>query len=424
MPNYHVNRSLTSVPPESAPPRRWVLIQRTGRPMATEVDVQIAATPRQEAAAEVAADACMAWLDEVDQRLSRFKPESELSRLNASAGNWFACSDLLFEAVTVALQAARASGGLFDPTLLRLLAALGYDRDFALIAHRELAPGDSPLETAGTPAREAAWRGIECDYGRRRIRLPAGAQLDLGGIAKGWAADVALNRFCGAFPGALVNVGGDLRLRGGPATGTAWSIGIRDPRAEAERTDPTSTAPVMDVATITFSRGGLATSGAVRRWWRRGGRRAHHLLDPRTGQPIPLWIDTSDCLPSADGRTASPPPRLIATATALAPTAARAEVAAKLALLRGFPDALRAVEAAWERYGAVGPAADIDAGIALVLTFGSGEVAMSHNTAAYLASWATDGAPLPLRVPSPKATFGGRLSDRLATVTCHPSSEK
>ncbi|HEV2458742.1 MAG TPA: hypothetical protein VGS80_10295, partial [Ktedonobacterales bacterium] len=86
-------------------------------------------------------------------------------------------------------------------------------------------------------------------------------------------------------------------------------------------------------------------------------------------------------------------------ATALAPTAAHAEVAAKVALLRGYPDALRTVEAAWERYGAVGPETDADAGVALVLTFGNGEVAISQNLNTFLATWGTDGAPLPMAVP-------------------------
>lgn len=387
--------------PDTAHPDQWTIVRRAGRPMATDVSVQIAAMPHQLAAANASADACMAWFDEVDCRLSRFKPKSELSRLNAAEARWFAGSALLFEAVACALRAAQSSGGLFDPTLLRQIEALGYDRDFAQIAHREVL-GQEPAPLAPVPpASLAGWRGIELDSTRRRIRLRDGAQLDLGGIAKGWAADVVLNRFCEDFPGALINVGGDLRVRGGPEPGVAWSVGIHDPRDEAAGTDPD--APLRNVATITLSRGGLATSGALKRWWLRGGQRQHHLLDPRTGQPIPLWIDGSSSRQEGDDRRESGVRPLIATATALAPTAVRAEVAAKVALLRGFPEALRRVEAAWERYGAIGPAddPDADAGVALLLTFGSGEVAMSHNVTTYLDSWGTNGAPLPLKVPSP-----------------------
>jgi FAD:protein FMN transferase len=367
-----------------------ILVQRSGRPMATDVSVQIAAEPAQEAAAHAAADACMVWFDEVDSRLSRFQPESELSRLNRSAGRWFAASGVLYEALAVAVAFAHASGGLFDPTLLPQLEALGYDRDFDLIARREIAQDDDALHATPPLPPAPAWRSIEIDPNGRRVRLPKGSRLDLGGIAKGWAADVALARYCAPFPGALVNVGGDLRVRGGPAPGAAWSAGIRDPRGELAATPAVPTY----VASVTFSRGGLATSGALRRWWLRNGERRHHLLDPRTGSPMRVWIDQRDT--PADG-AGSPP--LIATATALAPTAAHAEVAAKVALLRGYPDALRTVEAAWERYGAVGPETDADAGVALVLTFGNGEVAISQNLSTFLATWGTDGAPLPMAVP-------------------------
>ncbi|HKW23539.1 MAG TPA: hypothetical protein VJO13_19310, partial [Ktedonobacterales bacterium] len=130
--------------------------------------------------------------------------------------------------------------------------------------------------------------------------------------------------------------------------------------------------------------------GAVRRWWLRDCVRRHHLLDPRTGEPAHLWIDARD---DADAG------RLIATATALAPTAARAEVATKVALLRGYPEALHAVEASWARHGALGPAVDADAAVALLLVLGDGRVILSQNFAAYLASWGTEGAPLPLHTP-------------------------
>ncbi|HKV86278.1 MAG TPA: FAD:protein FMN transferase, partial [Ktedonobacterales bacterium] len=291
-----------------------VLVRRQSRIMATEVSVQIAAPPEQRTRAEAVAEACMAWMRAVDETLSRFTPASELSRLNAGAGEWFAASDLLYEAVETALHAARASGGLFDPTLLTRLEALGYDRDFALISRRELdegrvsqshaegsqshaegsqnrhsdatmsSPPDAGLSSSPVPlpvrgegepdpqvaslaplpsaggrggGDEATWgRGdedthIALEPADRRIRLPRGARLDLGGIAKGWAADIALERLCHDCDHVLINVGGDLRLRGGPQPGQAWTTGIYDPRAEA----------VGDsgryAAVVTMSRGGL-----------------------------------------------------------------------------------------------------------------------------------------------------------------------
>jgi hypothetical protein len=127
----------------------------------------------------------------------------------------------------------------------------------------------------------------------------------------------------------------------------------------------------------------------VRRWWLRDGKRTHHLLDPRTGDPIELWIDQDSEL----GRPDAGP--LVATATALAPTAARAEVAAKVALLRGYPQALRLVESAWERPITLTTPPDADVAIALILTFGTGEIAMSANLPEYLATWGTQSVALP-----------------------------
>jgi thiamine biosynthesis lipoprotein len=379
------------------PPASRVVIAAADRVMATDISVQLAAPPEREPDARAAAQACMTLFREVDERLSRFRPQSELSQLNRAAGRWCGTSELLFAVVAQAIAAARGSGGLFDPTLLYPLEALGYDRDFAQIARREIpAAADTSSDAALHGGGVGGWQAIALDPARRRMRLPHGVGLDLGGIAKGWAADQAFERYCATFPGALVNVGGDLRAHGGPAPGQAWSVGVRDPRLELAGGDSDC------VAVIAFSRGGLATSGALSRWWLRGGQRQHHLLDPRTLRPARLWID-GDAAEAAN-------PALIATATALAPTAAQAEVAAKVAVLRGNPDALRRVEQAWQRHGALewsppegveGLEANPDTGVALLLTFGTGAVALSANMREYLDTWGTQGAPLPLRVGPP-----------------------
>lgn len=372
--------------------------------MATEVSVELVVTPAEVPTAEAAAAACLDWFDEVDRRLSRFRPESDLSLLNASPGAWHSASDLLYVAVARAVAAAHASAGRFDPTLLGCLEALGYDRDFALIAHGETC-GPDAADASGVPALPPlpyapGWRDIEFDSARRRIRLPRGVRLDLGGIAKGWAADVAVEHYCAPFANVLVNVGGDMRMRGGPEVGVPWSVGIRDPQQEvamrlAAAANTPLQAPPSYAANVLLSRGGLATSGAVWRWWLRAGERVHHLLDPRTGLPARLAID-SDAGASDNAAPDGSP--LLMSVTALAPTAARAEVATKVAVLRGHPASLHAVEAAWERYGAVGPDDDADVGVALIVTLSDGAVVVSSNIDAYLATWGTDGAALPLHV--------------------------
>jgi thiamine biosynthesis lipoprotein len=385
------------------------LVQRSRRMMGTEVSVQIAAEPEQARAAELAADSVLDWLAEVDARLSRFRPDSELSQLNRSSDTWFGASELTFAAVQRAIAAAQATGGLFDPTLLPQLEALGYDRDFSELVNPgrvDTLPDPTTAPDAVSVAAHGAWHSVALDSARRRIQLPAGVTLDLGGIAKGWAADVALERFCTPFPGALVNVGGDLRLQGGPQPGEAWSIGIRDPQVDRPELALGGASQETYRGMLGFSRGGLATSGAVRRWWWRGGERVHHLLDPRTGRPMRLWLGTPDA--PTDTAVAATSDTQIATVTALAPTAARAEVATKVALLRGFPDALRAVERAWEHWGAVAvdeaEQSNPDLGVALVIALGAGQLVWSSNLNDWLASWGTAGAPLP-------AVVGGAPGD-------------
>ncbi|HZC05645.1 MAG TPA: FAD:protein FMN transferase [Ktedonobacterales bacterium] len=344
--------------------------------MATQVGVHVLAEPGAEAVAHEAITACLEWFREVDVRLSRFTAESELSRLNAAAGSWQTVSPVLFDALAQSVRAAEESDGLFDPTLLTLIEALGYDRDFSAIRHSETRPalaGARSLWVGAGATVAGGWRAIELDAANRRVRLPFGVRLDLGGIAKGWAADVALERFFAPSQPALINVGGDMRARGGPETGGVWPIGLGTSEAALDA-DPT-TLPV-----VTLGAGGLAVSGARDRWWYQAGRRQHHLIDPRTGRPAQLWIDADD---SPDSATGEP---LIMAVAALAPTAAHAEVAAKVAIMQGYPLALRSVERAWAQMMTDPPTSQAQvtngygpAPVALILTLGTGELVCSQN---------------------------------------------
>lgn len=352
----------------------WVHVEATQRIMATSIGLHLAVPPDEVAAAREAIDRCLAWLVEVGQRLTRFDEASELCQLNASSGQWVRISPMLFAVLEQSVLAAQASDGLFDPGLLSLLEALGYDRDYGEIAQREAGiEWRVPVDVA----EPGAWREIELDAARRRVRLPPGLRLDLGGIVKGWAADVAAARYLGDFEQALVDVGSDMHVRGGLQPGEPWAIGVADPLTPAEE-EPGGARKTK--AVLALGQGGIATSGATGRWWYRAGERQHHLIDPRTGQSAQVYVDGTD---ARDGQTAA---SLIATATALAPTAAHAEIAAKVALLRGYPDALFAVEAAWSRY-AENPAAPRpygDSGVALILVLGNGVVKCSENLHAYL----------------------------------------
>lgn len=354
------------------------VVEQYRRLMGTAVGIHVAVASKAEREAQIAMSTCLDWLKDVECTLTRFDARSELSRLNAAGGQWCQVSDLLFSMIEASIAAATATDGLFDPTILPVLEALGYDRDFALVQADRVSRAGAPHSLARATAGD--WHGIQMDVPQRRVRLPRGTRLDFGGIAKGWAADIALDQFFTDVPDVLINMGGDIRVRGGPQTdGThaAWPVGIG---ASSELTP----GQLEQMPVVTLARGGLATSGASARWWYQAGERRHHLIDPRTGLPAQVWIDGVD---HDDDKTT-----LVTVATALAPSAAHAEVAAKVAVLRGYPTALRAVEQAWSRWmdpsvPALAPAESSsygDAPVALLLLLGSGEVVCTTNLQAYL----------------------------------------
>lgn len=258
------------------------------RAMGAEVSVVAAVPAAERAGAEVAR-----LFEHWEQALSRFREDSELSRLNARAGRPVAVSELLFGALASALAAARATAGLYDPTMLRALEQLGYDRSF------EQVPAQGPAAVA-RPDPGGAWRRVRLDERDWTVTVPAGVGIDLGGIGKGMAVDAAIGRLrAGGLALAMVNAGGDLRVLGAPAGVGSWPVAIDGPRGSL---------------TVPLARGALATSGIARRRWRQGAAERHHLLDPRSGQPAwtGLW-----------------------SVTVAAATCARAEVAAKTAFILG-----------------------------------------------------------------------------------------
>ena len=224
-----------------------------------------------------------------EERFSRFRDTSELTRVNRSAGRWVEVSQRFEQLVRLAIDHAEATGGLFDPTVLDAVIAAGYDRDFDEV----LAGARGALH----PSRPCG-RWTEVEISERAIRLPLGVGLDLGGIAKGSASDLAAEAATSnGLPWALVSAGGDLRLLG---DAPPIDVAIEDP------TDPSASA-----ARVTLLEGALATSSVMARAW---GDGLHHVIDPRTGGP-----SRTDAI----------------QATVWAPTCAEAEVLATWALLTG-----------------------------------------------------------------------------------------
>ncbi|MDQ1484660.1 MAG: FAD:protein transferase [Actinomycetota bacterium] len=247
------------------------------------VDVSLLVT---DASAIAAATALLQdELHKLDLACSRFRSDSELTAVNARAGELVQVSATLAAAIEVALHVARLTDGAVDPLLGTSLVALGYDRDFAAVPRQSRAP----VRTV----RLAHWSQIELDPIAGTVRIPPGSALDLGATAKAWGADRAaalIQRMVGG--GVLVNLGGDIATAGDAPAG-GWSIRVQDrPGGVADEPDGPS-------CTISIQAGGLATSSTTVRRWQRGGSWMHHLIDPRTGMPATSpWRTVSVAAPS------------------------------------------------------------------------------------------------------------------------------
>jgi FAD:protein FMN transferase len=209
-------------------------------------------------------------LDAIDLACSRFRDDSELVQLNAASGSEVEVSELLLEALLVALRAAETSGGLVDPTVGRTMRLAGYDRPFTVVRGRDgrlFRPSFSPAP---------GWRTVEVNESRGTVRARPGVELDLGATAKALAADRAARMAADATAsGVLVNLGGDIAVAGAPPPG-GWSIRIADDHAAP------LDAPGPAVSVVT---GGLASSGTTVRRWASADGELHHIVDPRTGRP-------------------------------------------------------------------------------------------------------------------------------------------
>jgi thiamine biosynthesis lipoprotein len=254
-----------------------------------------------------------AVLARIDRACSRFRPDSALSRLNASAaagggGRPTVVDPILLAAIEVALAAADRSGGLVDPTVGRALAAIGYDRDLGDV------PADDPTPVRPVPA--GGWRAVTVDRELGAVTVPPGIALDLGATGKAWAADLAAARLADRFGcPVLVNLGGDLAVAGGtPAGGReGWRVRVtEDHRVTKDHgvTRDHRAGRELPGQVVGIRSGGLATSSRTVRTWRRAGRLVHHLVDPRTGLPaLGTWrcvsVAAADCVGANTAATAA-----------------------------------------------------------------------------------------------------------------------
>ena len=247
-----------------------------------------------------------AWFESWEQRLSRFRPDSELSRLNQAGSGERPVSTLMVEVLQCALRAGRLSAGLVTPFVLDAVEAAGYDRSYELLDPEQQTrpgyPADNPQ----------ALSDMKLHPHRRTVFLPGGKRLDLGGVAKGWAADRSARRLGKQAP-ALVDAGGDIAVSGPQASGEPWPVAVADPFNPGAQLD-----------LVLLQRGGVATSGRDFRRWKQAGAWQHHIIDPRTGRPA-----LTDVI----------------SATVVASSALVAEAAAKAALILGSAEGVAWLDA-------------------------------------------------------------------------------
>jgi FAD:protein FMN transferase len=229
-------------------------------------------------------------IQRIDETCSRFKPDSELSRLNRHGGRT-PISPLLEEALTAALRAAEMTGGLVDPTVGARVEEIGYSVTFGAM------PQDGPpVELRVRQMR--GWHSVELDPGSHTVRIHEGTSLDLGASGKAWAADRAARAASETLDvGVLVECGGDVAVHGLAPEG-GWPVRVA------------SDVRARDGQDIVIRDGGVATSGTTSRRWRRGGVELHDIIDPATGLPVQTpWemvsVAAATCLEANAASTAA-----------------------------------------------------------------------------------------------------------------------
>lgn len=212
-----------------------------------------------------ALDEVVAFMRHVNEVMSHYLPDSELSRINARAGvEAVVVSADLFDVIQKSVHYSELTDGAFDITY----ASVGYLYDY----RRHVHPTDAQIKAA-LPAVD--YRALVLDPEAHSVRFSKpGMRIDLGGIAKGWAADRCIEMLRDRFgiKNAIVTAGGDSRILG-DRRGKPWIVAIRDP---FDRDHIVTRIPLADV--------GVSTSGDYEHYFDEGGVRYHHILDPKTGK--------------------------------------------------------------------------------------------------------------------------------------------
>ena len=201
-------------------------------------------------------------LVEIEQRWSRFLPDSDITTINTSRGNWVPVTADTLTLLETMQAASLATGGRFDPTLMHELLAAGYTTSIEDPARVSV--------TINTSCMGISVHDLVVDGPRSQVWVPPGLALDPGGLGKGLAADLVVGWLLATgSAGAMVSIGGDLFAAGRPPAPNGWQVVIEDP-LDIHR----------DVLTMELAGGGVATSSTRSRRWIHNGSDRHHLIDP------------------------------------------------------------------------------------------------------------------------------------------------
>lgn len=285
-----------SVAPVDAPasfvPRRISLEEKA---MGTHVTLATFTTPDLGAAPiEIALQKALAEIRRLESMMTTWRPDSELSLVNAAAGkDAVAVSPETLEVVEKALWIADRSEGVFDVTFEAMHGIWRFDEDRV---------DQVPSKEAIDKARKLIdWRSLQLDPKKGTLKLAKpGMRMSLGGIAKGYAVDVAARSLrASGIPSFFVQAGGDLYVSGKKPDGSPYRVGVRDPRGQS----PSDFFARIDVTDHAFS-----TAGDYERSFVQGDKRYHHIIDPRTGYPatasrsVTIWAKdalTADAIDDA-----------------------------------------------------------------------------------------------------------------------------
>ncbi|MCD1258870.1 FAD:protein FMN transferase [Paenibacillus athensensis] len=231
------------------------------------------------------------WFEAVEHRFSRFRSGSELSRLNAAAGARCLISQPMLEVLRLGEDYRALTDGAFSLFVHNALHEAGYAESFERLATAAgSAPASVPAAAPAPSPASAPSASLALDPAMRSLRMAPGCRLDVGGIAKGWAARqlAAGLRSQWGMDRGLVNAGGDLEAWGGSSASEPWIVAAAAPWPGAAEAEPR----------LRLWRGAVATSSVLRRRWSTERGTMHHLIDPRTGRPAASGVVQSTVIGS------------------------------------------------------------------------------------------------------------------------------